>query len=344
MIDHLRLFKNSSDFPFLPLFDKEYRVSIVCPRSQSIWNTIFDAFDYYQLNEPMVIQKLPISTLMSLPLRKLVICNDQEHHWTSRHANFASYLFFIFDDIPQRLRLKIPGEYTRFPNLCARLFQDILTNRTVQLQPYVWEHILHSPSSSSMSTGFQEISTLNSRWLHHDRTIIRDHYQVNADATIRFHPAHIKSFWRCTMYPQARTIFFRAFSHCLPTKQTLSKFKMFSKNACSFCGFAEDSFEHFLVLCPPKQLIWKSVLSQYYPHLSFSSEDLLDFICYLRPPYWVRQGSQFTQIITTILWQQWILYWSHGNNNADPVSNAKINNYIPRIVSLIERLLHPHVD
>ncbi|KAG0780152.1 hypothetical protein G6F16_012408 [Rhizopus arrhizus] len=351
MANHLSQFKNSQDFPLLPFYNKECRVSPVSPRHLSIWPVIFEMFDYFNDDGKIQMNQVPVPTLLAMPLRHLLTYPSSQEseytHWTLKHANYAANLFLTFDISQQRLRLKIQGEYSRFPRLCQSLYNEILVSRNIKLKPFVWSHIVAPPVTNA--TTIEEwkmhhlVTTMksNHRWYQFCPQTLRNRYQITGESMILFGAADIKEFWRTIMYPQARTIFFRTFSKCIPSKDLLFKFTVVSSPICSFCGSTEDSFKHFLVLCAPKQVIWYQVLSHYYPHLYFSPEDLILTLTSLKKPYWVRYCSKYIPIISTILWQQWNSYWSHGTENINPISTIDVNKSIPRIVSLIERLLHP---
>jgi hypothetical protein len=349
MINHLAMFKNANEFPLIPLFDTEYRTSPVSPRHLSICPVIFELFDYVNHQDDIKLTQVPVKTILSMPLRKLLIYTNpsESDHWTMKHTKYTADLFMVFDVAQQRLRLKVNGEYSRFPRLCQNLYHEILTHRTIKLKPFVWQHILESPAATTNSISewqnhpaIASIKT-NLRWRQFSSQGLRHHYLIDDESPIIFHAKAIKAFWRTAMYPQARTIFYRALSKCIPSKDILLKLKLVSSSICSFCGSSDDSFKHFLVLCPPKQIIWSQVLSHYYPHLFFSTEDLYLTLTSLEKPYWVRHCSRYIPIISTILWQQWNLYWSHGADNNNPIFTTNLHKFISRIVSLIERLLNP---
>lgn len=88
-----------------------------------------------------------------MPLRNLLIYPNaaENYHWTIKHANYTADLFMVFDIAKQRLRLKVHGEYSRFPRLCQSLYQEILIHRTIKLKPFVWQHILESPTAATDS-------------------------------------------------------------------------------------------------------------------------------------------------------------------------------------------------
>lgn len=146
MLQHLSLFKNSADYPLLPLNHSSFRQSVVYDKTLSIWEVIFTTMDYFNntLDEP-IQGTIPLQTVLNLPL--YMVLNAPPDHWSHRHPRFLTASMFIFDRQANRLRLKVDGEYTRSPRLCRQLFSDILTNRTITLKEFVWDHILQEPSS-----------------------------------------------------------------------------------------------------------------------------------------------------------------------------------------------------
>jgi hypothetical protein len=134
------------------------------------------------------------------------------------------------------------------------------------------------------------------------------HYQDYSQLNSLFTLPLIKKFWSCSMYPQARTIYYRTFSKCILTKAVLFQYGIIASPVCSFCFQAEDNLQHFLVECPPKRKIWHRILSQYFPHLQFSSAMLYDSLRFLKHPEAVKTSHIYIPIVSTILWQLWIQY------------------------------------
>ncbi|KAI9336052.1 hypothetical protein BD770DRAFT_401877, partial [Pilaira anomala] len=116
---------------------------------------------------------------------------------------------------------------------------------------------------------------------------MRRHYQTHVEYTVSFQPSTIKRFWDCSMYPQARTLLYRVFHSRIPTNVILAQFNIVPSHLCSWCKAAPDTTDHFLVQCPLKWKVWHNVLSQYYPHLKFSTNDVLQAIQKLQAPYLV---------------------------------------------------------
>ncbi|KAI9476604.1 MAG: hypothetical protein EXX96DRAFT_596581 [Benjaminiella poitrasii] len=318
MLAHLSLFPKSANFPLLPLFVSSYRASPLCHRDLSIWNTIFETFDYFVSGQVSRLQQVPLETLLILPLHQLLLVPN-DSHWTCRHPSFMAQHFFIYDSHQRRLRLRIQGEYTRFPRLCHRLFLDILHTRTIRLQDWVWPHILEEQPNSTMNWSkhplFLDI-VRSPTW--HQYTA--DNFRRDAQALIEVHtefPKNIISkFWTSSMFPQARTVMYRSFSKAIPCKTVLHKFGVLPNTPCSFCCLAEDNLRHFLVTCKPKWAIWNEVLGYYFPSLSISPEMLYGSLRYLHVPVTVNDTCKYFTVLSTVQWKLWALYWSHGNNGS----------------------------
>ncbi|KAI9336053.1 hypothetical protein BD770DRAFT_374066, partial [Pilaira anomala] len=149
MIHHLRRFHLSSSFPLLPLFDKDFRKSKIYVPHMSIWSIIFDGVDYFLKDTKTVLVDVPLTTILALPLYKVLVLPPDSSHWSVRHPTFQTSQFMIYDNIQQRLRLRVDGEYSKFRGLCRTLYQDILLTRLVQLKAFIWPHILDSPSDTA---------------------------------------------------------------------------------------------------------------------------------------------------------------------------------------------------
>ncbi|KAI8073768.1 hypothetical protein BDF21DRAFT_475169 [Thamnidium elegans] len=340
ILNHLSLFLKSADCPLVPFYFPEYRKSGVCDVNLSIWNAIFDAFDVLHTNATLEFPKLPLKTLLDLPLHELIISSDI-NHWTRKHKTFLSGQFFIFDITQKRLRLRVSVEYTRYPRLCQQLFIDILQTRLIKLQPNVWPHILEdSPPTTawpdhSMVTAVSESSV----WKYYTSRTYREDIQKASIIPVRFTSTVIKTFWMCRMYPNARTLYFRCFSKCIPTKKVLLKYGITSSSTCSLCGLHTDTKRHFLVECRIKWDIWKQVLKEYFPHIGLSSEDIYSSLRKLKVPKNISDSKKYFSVLSTTLYQLWIIYWQHGNDNLHPFSLSQVEPSLQRIITHIERLL-----
>lgn len=145
----------------------------------------------------------------------------------------------------------------------------------------------------------------------------------------------------CKMYPNARTLYYRCFSNCIPTKKVLLKYGQVCSSTCFLCCHHTDSIRHFLVDCDIKWRLWKQVLKQYFPLVGFSSEDIYQSIRYLKVPRSVRlaERKKYFSVLSTTVYQLWIIYWQHGNDKLYPYPLSLLDTTFTRIITHIERLL-----
>jgi hypothetical protein len=295
---------------------------------------------------PLQLSSLPLQTIMELPLHKLLVLID-DSHWTVKHKTFLGQQFFIFDESQDRLRLRVQGEYNRYPRLCAKLFHDILQTRIVELHSCVWPHILEAPPNEMISWSTHSLVTTvasSTQWKLCSPLVIRQTMQATISTDTQYIPSIIKIFWTCPMYPNARTVYFLCLSKCIPTKKVLVKYGIAPSTICSFCHLQEDSRRHFLVDCPWKWSLWQQLLSHYFPDISISSELLYGSLRYLHIPQKVRDKKSYLSIISTILYALWTLYWQHGIDNPQPCLPSNRQHSFSKIVTQIERLLNPFTD
>jgi hypothetical protein len=173
---------------------------------------------------------IPVNTVLSLPLYKL-LRRLPPSHWTIKHQKyFDAHHFLIFDERIQRLRLKVDGEFTKFRKLCKRLVDDILVWRTIKLVDFIWPHICQVPNTEAIDWLCHPLRQNQVKrsplWSSFTRKKFYQHYQETLPTTAPYRLPLIKSFWSCNMYPQARTVFYRALSQCIPTKPFLCRFNM----------------------------------------------------------------------------------------------------------------------
>lgn len=265
VLNHLSLFSKSAHGPLVPFYFPEYCKSRTCDTSLSIWHAIFRAFDIIQNNESISLRELPLATLLDLPLYKALIPPDN-NHWTLKHKTFLCGQFFIFDVNRNRLRLRVAGEYARYPRLCQQLYNDILITRTVRLQSSIWPYILEERPSIVEWSGHSMVTNITSSsvWKQYSSQNVREGIQSPSPLLVK-HPAFVvKAFWTCLMYPNARTLYFRSLSNCLPTKKVLLKYGVVLSSTCSLCGVHTDTTRHFLVECDIKWKLWKLDLQHYF--------------------------------------------------------------------------------
>jgi hypothetical protein len=244
----------------------------LCSRMQQ--NTHY--YHYYLLASGQVTSQLaapligptPLSTVLNMPL--FMVLQADTPHWSQRHTKFLTSSMFIFDDRQARLRLRVDGEYIRYPRLCRQLFDDILTTRTVSLHDFVWDHILAAPAELhfAWSSNMTILSVIRNSpsWASFTPQRLRLSYQDPQLGDHNFQPSVVRNFWRCTLYSNARTVFYRTLQRRIPTQLSMHKYNPLVPKTCSICGQAEDTFRHFVIDCPKKWEVWQTVLEQHFSY------------------------------------------------------------------------------
>ncbi|KAG1053272.1 hypothetical protein G6F43_004634 [Rhizopus delemar] len=180
---------------------------------------------------------------------------------------------FIFDRQANRLRLKVDGEYTRSPRLCRQLFSDILTNQTIALKEFVWDHILQEPSSLvaiiHMELPLLTKTRLFTCWFRFTPQAYRLAYQ---DVHIRVLISFKKLLFATSV-----------------TANPIPMLEQFST------GLFINAFllkSPSTIDCPKKWEIWTKVLHRFFPHHTFSAEMVYGVLRYLHVPCFVRQRTK----------------------------------------------------
>jgi hypothetical protein len=258
-------------------------------------------------------------------------------------------MFMVFDPIPQRLRLKVSGEYTRYPVLCNGLLQAILVERNIGLAQFVWPHITDPPvipAPPILEHPFLDLVHNNWGWQGYHPRGFRAYQDRHYQSPFDFDFDRIKTIWSTMMYPQARTVWYRVLTGKIPHNTLLFSFGLIPSPLCSFCHQQADNIDHFLVTCPKKWILWEHTLHLIYPDLEFPPSLLFDILYSLHVPGSILNIKSFDAIISTILWQIWNLSWKHGYQNPRPIHQTIINKYPRIIISKIHPLLLPstHTD
>ncbi|KAG1453783.1 hypothetical protein G6F46_009061 [Rhizopus delemar] len=342
MLQHLSLFNNASEYPWLPLLNSSYRKSVVYSRTLSVWETIFTTMDYFIPTDfNRLPSPIPLLTILQLPLHMVI--NVTSDHWSHRHPTFLTSLMFVFDNQQNRLRLRVDGEHSRYPRLYRQLFDDILNRQTVTIQECVWDHILSAPSNQQYPETSQlpliKSLRMQPKWINFHPRLFRQNFQEMSVVTHRFQRSVIRKFWHSKLHPQARTVYCRTIHKRIPTQTFISKYSPLVSSCCSLCGLADDTFRHFVIDCPRKWEVWLPIISQYFPNYNLSSEILYGALAYLHVPRNIREVQRFFTVIGITHWQLWNMYWHHGNTNTHVIAPQNIQNVTQRIKQLIDALL-----
>jgi hypothetical protein len=151
-----------------------------------------------------------VGTTLDMPLYKVLV-NINDSHWSRKHPSYPAYRLLIFDNIQNRLRLKVTHEYVRFPRLCDQLYRNILQHKTVNLQPFVWPHIMVPPRGFSVECVTQTLKaglTDNIIWNKFAPQQFRQYYQHNVAVDLLFSKRTVKFSGpaQCTLKPEVYTI------------------------------------------------------------------------------------------------------------------------------------------
>ncbi|KAG1154466.1 hypothetical protein G6F46_013115 [Rhizopus delemar] len=135
---HMNLITPSPMPPEMSFFVPEWHTHPL-NHPTSIVNACYHAFDHFGIK--FDFSRCSVATLLQLPLHYLLISYPADH-WLHRHIKFLASNFFTYDPLLRRLRLQVETEYTQKPTLCRKLKKEILELRTVQLQPYLFDHVV----------------------------------------------------------------------------------------------------------------------------------------------------------------------------------------------------------
>jgi hypothetical protein len=112
------------------------------------------------------------------------------------------------------------------------------------------------------------------------------HYKSLLPPSIPNLPIHLdhhqwNRFWSLSIPLTARTTWYRALHHKLPTRRMLHKHNpiQFFSPTCSICCSADEDDTYFLFLCPLKLQVWSQILSLYVNSMtSYVPNDLIHIL------------------------------------------------------------------
>jgi hypothetical protein len=295
----------------------------------------YKAFDHFRFKPD--ISNISIQQLLQLPLHYL-LHTTPANHWTQRHKTFPADLFFMYDQTTRRLRLKIDGEYDIKPRLCKTLKEQILIQRTVRIQPFLWRFITsdisveeYERTDDLLKEQFRSLPS----WHKYDKSRYRQY--KNKIRSISLIPAKdFKRFWSTSMTLAACSLWYRLISKKIPTAVFSHKIGRADSTLCQLCHLHYDSFEHFLVLCPPKYSIWSTILMTHFPLHSVTPNQLWSFLLNLHYPDTLPPSLYmlFYSIMSTTQWCIWKSYWQYVIDNV-PFHQDGILNNINQYLSIL---------
>lgn len=156
ILHHMSIIEPEGSIPTIYFFIPELRQNSL-NHPTSIIQALYKSFDQFQYKPDL--SRLSVSNLLVLPLRYFFI-SIPEKHWLLKYPRFSARYFFVFDERLQKLRPKVLGKYESKPRLCRRLYKQLMETRSIQLQDFVWQHIMSDTVDSddeSMINGFQEL-------------------------------------------------------------------------------------------------------------------------------------------------------------------------------------------
>lgn len=310
LLSTLQTIQPSISLATISFFITEFRKhSLIHPTS--VINVFYKFVDSHHIQYSL--EQVPLTTLLQLPVRHLLLTIPNDH-WLHRHPNTLMSDVFTFDENQHRLRLKVPTEFITHPRLSRRVYDDILTRRTVQLQPFVWQYILHDHTldNTALATTFHhqlithpQWSILRSTELRNFQDDIGKKYQLLVPAS------QLYKFWASPMLLPARQLWYRTLIRKLPTGKYLHDIHRRDSPLCSICHREIDTYEHFILQCSKKIEIWQDMLLEFYPHLSLQLEELRHFLVYLQPPVFlsVHHIPTFLTFCSTVQFIIWKHYW-----------------------------------
>ncbi|CAO3685702.1 unnamed protein product [Rhizopus stolonifer] len=294
----------------------------------SILHAIYKAYDHFDIVHDF--SSLSISNQLKLPLNEM-FTSIPDRHWLHRHSRFLASDFFLIDDQTRRLRLRAIQRHTTTPN-------DQLT--TIPMEFHSKRHTNldedHTPDKLA-----QQFCT-HPLW----KKLHAGKYRQLANTTrhqskIKLPSSRFKLFWNSSMLLQARAVWYRILNYKLPTMSYLHSIRVVASSQCRLCEDANESIQHFLILCPFKLTIWISILQHFFLDHHIQHEDIWNLLISLEPPPSLTR-SQYQQLITiasTSLWCMWSSYWQTVFQDV-PFPTADISAKIISQVSILQNT-HP---
>ncbi|KAI9273986.1 hypothetical protein EDC94DRAFT_593395 [Helicostylum pulchrum] len=174
---------------------------------------------------------------------------------------------------------KVLGEYDYKTGLCRILYRHLLVERTIQLQPFVWNFVLQTVDSAefekidtTVTDAFKAIDS----WKQFNPAEYRNSNDEQLrKAALLISAVELATFWEIPMLLQARALWYRTLSKKMPTTKFLHKIKTVSSPQCRLCKSTEDNLFHFMINCPIKQEIWSIIIPKYFPDLIIIIPDIL---------------------------------------------------------------------
>lgn len=255
---------------------------------------------------------------------------------------------FLFDPDLKVIRFRRPAEIEESPRLWRTYLQAAIAGQFT-LSPLLLRSMIavvdQPPLSDSDRADLRPLATC---LLQSARPLERNGYRRTVHAKTCCPPSFLTSipsalwnlFWRSSVNPIARTVWFRLVHQRIPCLTILNRLipSKYPSALCKHCSSAPDCPMHFFFLCPLKTPIWQSVLSRFRPSFYSHIDQLAKAVCSLQvltdlatqDGYPISIGS----IIGCILQGIWVAHWAHVFSNA-PFSTTQV---VQQCCTLILRL------
>ncbi|KAG2228861.1 hypothetical protein INT48_003668, partial [Thamnidium elegans] len=243
--------------------------------------------------------------------------NIPENHWLTRYPAFPPGDFFLFDSRVNRLRIRVQDEFITRPQLCKRLFKDIIIHRTVRLKQYLWTFITTDQTDNDSNDNSEQNLIAQFRalplWSQFSASVYR---QISKGSIYKnrlsvITQSSFDTFWIAPMLTQGRSLWYRILNQKLPTNQYLSQIGTVNSPSCRLCGHLTDDFDHFLFFCKSKQTVWLSVMDTYFSEIDLSLDDIYHTLISLAKPtkLSILKYNRYLTILSTTQWCIWSYYW-----------------------------------
>ncbi|KAG0787255.1 hypothetical protein G6F22_007378 [Rhizopus arrhizus] len=212
---------------------------------------------------------------------------------------------------------------------------------STKLQPYLWNFILSDiPNLDEDHTPDQLAQQYCSHplWKKFNASNYRQLAKNNRNQSkIKLPSSRLRLFWNSSMLLQARAVWYRTLNYKLPTMSYLHSIRVVASAQCRLCEDAEDTLQHFLILCPLKLPIWLSIFQHFFPGHHIEREHIWNLIKSLEPPPSITRPhyQQLITITSTSLWHMWSSYWQTVFQDV-PFLTADISAKIISQVSILQ--------
>ncbi|KAI8988982.1 hypothetical protein BDB01DRAFT_719477 [Pilobolus umbonatus] len=277
---------------------------------------------------------------MSLPL-SCIYENIPTSHWITRHHHLKVSDFYIIDINSHLLRLQQPTDRPKHRTFLHKLTIDLLIRKLFKYKDSLlfWfqEVIIPDPTEEGISV--LDLIPQSEEYLGYKAKTYRLNLNPVAHRSSRSQYYLVQLVNSIPLLPQSKTLWYRCLMKKLPTQLYLSSIDRSPDDKCKICSTQSiDSLLHFLVECPHKWEVWRTVLGCYYPNLSFSQYMILQAILLESVPHCIKDIRQFLTIIGSTTWNIWKEYWLNHFEGV-PFNPANTLKHCLSEISLVKSIL-----